>query len=321
MLYMTYQRLRFQLRLLYRLGVYMTLAVTLSIGFSCGCVERNAPPFIVVKVSPADLEPGGEITVEGRGFGEERSQLSVGGRSLVVSAWREQSISATLPLDVPTGARLLVVSRNDLHSPGFPIYIAGEGGERPSSRLDFSPLNRDMGRVDQGIDFRPLEDQMIGSALSVELDNPEATVIIEAERRDDQETPELWVSLIARNPSFTDPRLGWSETPLWGAASHLQYPTDRLDFIRMTLSPGTDASAVTGSIEGRVFWYHGKLRIDSESSEYTLITLRFTLRDPLDLSPIRLTIPSRTATLRGVKNQRLNGAWSGGVLSFSGVNP
>ena len=83
----------------------------------------------------------------------------------------------------------------------------------------------------------------------------------------------------------------------------------------MTTPPGTTAAAHTGDLPGRIFWYHGALE-NTGDAEVPLITLRFRLIDPADRSAIRFDIPARSATLRGVNNQRLSGRWSGGLVYF-----
>ena len=62
---------------------------------------------------------------------------------------------------------------------------------------------------------------------------------------------------------------GTENTDLWGAAAHLDYPIDRLDFISMTDPPSNKVAALSGEISGRVFWYHGQLESDVSNERHT----------------------------------------------------
>lgn len=252
-----------------------------------------------------------EVTIPLSEQGPRLGQVSIGGRALNILSWSSTLIRAQLPLDVPTGERTLVVSRDHIHSPSFPIYVKGEGGARPSSPLDFSPFDRDSSFDDMSGDMEMSRDQMIGVALTVTLDDPSATVVLSAERREESGESELWVTLQAKETT----------SPLWGAASHLTYPSERLEFLGTAERSGTNLAAVTGEIEGRIFWYHGALDFNAMDSVHRLITLRFRLSAPRDLSPLRFTIPPRSASLRGLENQRLPGQWSGGIVTLGEVSP
>ena len=298
-----------------------TLYLVLSALFMFSCVERTEEAtFLVTEVTPNALDPGAEVEVKGRGFQSLPNTLSISGRPLIVLSWTDQSIRASLPLDVPTGERFLVVSREGIHTAPFPIYINGEGGARLGRQPDLgrsaSDLSDDAMIIsDQGVD------QMLGQTVIVELDDPNATVVIEAETRQINQDTELWISLVARDPVTLGEELGWVEMPLWGAASHLDYPLDRLEFVIMTDSPGPNVAALKGDILGRIFWYHGQLNIPSTATRTTLITLRFKVLEPMNTTPLRIGIPSRFTSLRGVQNQRQKASWSGGSLLLGGARP
>ena len=163
-------------------------------------------------------------------------------------------------------------------------------------------------------------DQMMNSQVQVTLDQPDAGVIMQAEIRDDLGEQELWVTIIVQNKTDIDQQ-NWSQTPVWGAAAHLFYPADRLEFLLMKEAPGRQIAAVNGDLPGRIFWYHGNLVLDENREQANLITLRFRVLRPADQSSFRLEVPRRFASVRGRENQRLNYNWSAASIQISGGMP
>lgn len=159
-------------------------------------------------------------------------------------------------------------------------------------------------------------DMPLGRQLTLTLDDPNAAVILEAELRENQETPEIWVNVIARDPQSINLTDSWAETPLWGAAAQLTFPPEQLRFIRSSLPDGPNNAALGGEEPGRVYWYHGSLEIPRDATRATLMTMRFEVLNPQDRSPITLGFIPRFSSIRGLKNQRLKYQWSGGTLMF-----
>ena len=301
------------------LSIYRLMNLLMMSVLLIGCIDRNErASFIITEVTPSALDPGMEIVVQGRGFQSLQGSLAISGRPLTVLAWTDQLIRAALPLDVPTGERYLVVSRNGRHSPPFAIYINGEGGARLAAQPDLGMQSVDQA-IDQSVD--QMVDQMLGQRLSVALNDPNAAVIIEAERRAADDGDELWLSLVARDPSTVSGEVSWAEQALWGAAAHLTYPLDRLEFMMMTATPGPQVAALQGDLPGRIYLYHGRLNIPDSATRYTLLTLRFKIIDVANREPINISIPARFASLRGTNNQRLKGTWSGGTVQYGDQSP
>ncbi len=290
------------------------LVVSLSLLslFLFSCIDEQAVPSLMIRsVQPNTLRAGGLMTVLGHGFGANGS-AAISGRNLRIQTWDKSVITAQLPQDLVGGERYLVLTLSDeRYSDPFPVLV-----ENPNQR-DRGP-NQTYSAQDMGLSDMAIVDQMIGQTsdlgltnqLEVILDEPEATVIMEAELKETPAGIELWLSFIARNPSMSNRGEGWSSTGLWGAAAHLNYPIDRLDFISMTAEPSAEMAALRGEISGRIFWYHGRLATDVESSRQSLMTLRFKILDPSDRSAMRFTLPNRFHSLRGQNNQRLNATWS-----------
>ena len=286
-----------------------------------GCVERETSPSLqITEVSPDLLQPGGRVVIKGRGFGEEAGAGAISARALVIEQWGAQKIIAQLPTDTPRGERFLVVSRLGQQTPPFAVLVAGELESRPGGgRPDLGVIPDldvfDSAQPDMFLDMTQT-DQMMGEALSVSLDEPEAEVTLEAELRDFQGSAEIWLKVVARDPSTLGRSSSWTDTPLWGAAAQLDFPSDRLRFVRMDLPDGPNAAALSGEREGRIYWYHGNLNVPEGATRVTLMTLRFERISAQDIEPLRFDFVPRHVSLRGVKNQRLSGSWSAGVLTF-----
>lgn len=289
----------------------------------CGtinCVEEGSPlPFAITDVSPQPLSPTRSVSVRGRGFGEITGNVTINDRPLTIVRWSDRLLEAELPADVSRGARFLVVSRSGQQSAPFPVTVEGDPGERTRGTLDFAQIS-DMGSPrDQAVDQAIEPDQTVGGRVNVVLDDEEAIVTFEAELRDAFVERELWVKVIAHDPIQRDQEEGWATNPLWGAAAQLDYPVDRLELVGIAEENAPERAALTGNQAGRIYWYHGDLRIPSSATRFTLITLRFKLINDEDSAPIRLSFPTRFTSLRGMSNQRLPGAWSGGTLTFEGM--
>ena len=300
--------------LLYLLNLFLFISLL-------GCVEKTeSASFAITSVQPQTLEPETTTIIKGRGFGESLGTVAISGMPLEITSWAEQKVVALLPRNIPRGARYLVLSQNGKQTAPFPVFIEGELASSPSRTDMFLPMP-DLSQRDATTDMlMPPVDQMMGIPVQVSLDKPEAGIIITAQRRDDFGSPELWVSFVARQPNQTNGGR-WSEEPLWGVASHLTYPTDRLDFILMKDEPSRNIAAVKGDLPGRIFWYHGNLNLDESAQQATLITLRFSILDPTDSTPFRLELPRRFTSVRGKSNQRLAYEWSGGQIQLIGGNP
>jgi hypothetical protein len=286
-----------------------------------GCVERDATPsLIITEVSPERIQPGSRVVIKGRGFGEEASTVAISARALVIEQWSAAKIIAQVPVDIPGGERFLVVSRSGQQTPPFPVFVVGEletrpRGGRPEVGVTLDIDVPDFTLSDMSVDMT-IPDQNMGGQELFALDDPEAEVVIEAELRDQQGVEELWIKVVARDPSSLGGSSGWGDDPLWGAAAQLDFPVDRLNFIRMELPDGPRAAALRGEVDGRIYWYHGDFSVPADASRFTLMTLRFERLNPQDRAPIRLSFVSRHSALRGVKNQRLPGRWSAGEVQF-----
>ena len=289
-----------------------TIQKSIILGVICSlisCVETPKEPLELVRsVEPEAPRPGDFININGQGFGAE-GIVAISGRSLNMVSWSENFIQAQLPEDIIGGERYLVLTLIDgRHSKPYPIFVDAQSGNS-----SLNPMASDLGVTDMRIADQSL-DQGSSNLLEVDLDQPEATVIMEAELKDGITGKELCLSFIARNPTGLNGGIGWESTGLWGAAAHLDYPIDRLDFISMTEPPSNKVAAVNGEISGRVFWYHGQLDSNVSNERYTLITLRFKVLDPNDTSAIRFEVPRRFSSLRGRNNQRLEAVWSSGSV-------
>ena len=299
--------------------IYLLFFLTQALG---GCVERDAAPsLIITEVSPERIQPGSRIVIKGRGFGEESSTVAISARALVIESQSAEKMIAQVPVDIPRGERFIVVSRSGQQTPPFPVFIAGELEPRPhGGRPEVGVIPDidvpDSTPLDMSVDMTIPDQDMGGQELSLALDDPEAEVVIEAELRDQQGVEELWIKVVARDPSSLGGDSGWGDHPLWGAAAQLDFPVDRLNFIRMELPDGPRAAALRGEVDGRIYWYHGDFLVPADASRFTLMTLRFERLNPQDRAPIRLSFVSRHSALRGVKNQRISGRWSAGEVQF-----
>ena len=148
--------------------------------------------------------------------------MAISGRSLNMVSWSENFIQAQLPEDIIGGERYLVLTLNDgRHSKPYPIFIDGQNGNSLSSSLN--PMASDLGVPDMSIADQSV-DQGSSNLLGFNLDEPEATVIMEAELKDGVMGKELWLSFIARNPTGLNGGLGWESTgPV--SYTHLTLPT------------------------------------------------------------------------------------------------
>ena len=286
-----------------------------------GCVEREASLSLqITEVSPELLQPGGRVVIKGRGFGEGMGSVAISARALTIEQWSAHKIIAQIPADTPRGERFLVVTSLGQQTPPFAVSVAGELEPRPrGGRPDLGVLpdmdTPDGAQSDMRVDMME-PDQTTGEIISITLDDPEAEVTLEAELRNFQGVEEIWLNVIARDPSALGRPSSWVENPLWGAAAQLDFPSDRLRFVRMDLPDGPDAAALSGEREGRIYWYHGNLNVPEGATRFTLMTLRFERLSAQDAAPLRFDFVPRHVSLRGIKNQRLSGSWSAGVLTF-----
>ena len=67
--------------------------------------------------------PGGPFSIDGDNFGDAKGEVRVGGRTLPVTRWNNQSIKGTLPADVKAGAVEVVTALGTL-SGEFPAKVA-----------------------------------------------------------------------------------------------------------------------------------------------------------------------------------------------------
>lgn len=283
-----------------------------------GCVEQpTEASFVITEVIPSPLQLESRAVVSGRGFGDTSGSVTLGDRPLVVTSWSPSSVEVQIPMDVRGGERLLVLSRGGQHTPAFSVLVDAPLGERSRARVDQGVRPDYRIGADQSVDLSlPPVDQLVGEQVEVLLDQPNAVVTMEAEVQIDNGERTLYVHFVAHDPSTRGAATGWAERPLWGAAAQVDYPSDRLNFVGIALENGPERAALRGDIEGRIYWYNGRLRIPSHVAKWTLMTLKFRWVDPLDHAPISVSLPPRFVTLRGTQNQRLEGNWSAGMIQF-----
>jgi len=277
-----------------------------------------------MEVLPERIQPGGRMIIKGQGFGETPALVSISARPLIIEQWGDREIIVQAPTDTPRGDRFLVVSRLGQQTSPFPVFVVGDLESRPRGGRpelgvipDLNPMP-DGGPLDLSVDMI-ISDQDMGQTLSLTLDDLQAEVILEAEIRNFQGVDELWLHVIARDPNSLGRESGWDQTPLWGAASQLDFPVSQLRFIRMELPDGPKAAALLGERDGRIYWYHGGLEIPSGATRFTLMSLRFERLNPQEKASIRFSFVPRHSSLRGVKNQGVPGRWSGGELQLEGT--
>ena len=316
----------------YRWGSW--LSVTLALSLSLGCVEDPKPStaFEVTRVTPSLIVPGEAITIEGRKFdpevempsfssldGANRRNVAINGRALTITSWSDTEISARVPLNVGAGERSLVVSRRGEQTPPFSVTVEGDVVREIPSVTDAGVgpvMDRDVRPTrDEGvIDMAP---PALGPPITITLDDPNAVVVLNGRWQEFRGAVELWVDVIARDPRSIGRERGWDVEPLWGAAAQLDYPVDQLNFVMMAEPAAPKIAAYQGEVEGRIYWYHGRLEAPGDASEITLMTLRFTQLTPGDLNPIRLSFAPRHSSLRGQENQHIAVPWSGAQITFN----
>ena len=145
------------------------------IAMSCACVERPRIPvsFSVNEVRPAQVAPGGGISVIGVGFGLQGSedQVTLSGEALEVLYWSAQRIDLRLPTTITAGAKWLIVS----------------AGRRVSSGIAFEVLET-YGRTDAA----PRLDQMTRDAISAEINlNDQSSLDMMSDLSSDANLPDL----------------------------------------------------------------------------------------------------------------------------------
>jgi sugar lactone lactonase YvrE len=86
-------------------------------------VEPNSPT--VSSVTPASVPPGGNVTVQGFGFGTTQSggQVTVNGYAANVTSWSDTNIAAILSIGTPNGNDQVVVTARSATSNAFPLAV------------------------------------------------------------------------------------------------------------------------------------------------------------------------------------------------------
>ena len=140
------------------LFIGVTWVVTMmTIAVMSACVERPRAPvsFAIYDVRPAQVAPGGGISLIGVGFGLQglEDQVTLSGEALDVLYWSAERIDLRLPTTITPGAKWLIVSAGRRVSSGiaFEVLETHEraGGDPRADQTTHDATSAEMNLNDQ----------------------------------------------------------------------------------------------------------------------------------------------------------------------------